>query len=381
MEANALPGPQELYDAVPCGLMLAASSGSLLKVNRTICKWLGHGEAALLGMRLHDLLTVGSRIFYQTHLAPLLRMQGSVAEVKLELRRADGVALPVMVNLSETAGATELFVNVAVFLAADRLKYERELLLQRRRAEELASQYAQAQSDLAIARAQAEDRAQLAEQMVGVVSHDLRNPLAVINMGAAVLRMGKLPLAQANVVARIERATKRAERLIADLLDVTQARLAGGIGVKPVPVDVHEVVGESLNELSDAFTEHTIVHERAGPGIVEVDADRIVQAVGNLVANAVKYGAPGRPVTVTTDGSAAAFTIRVHNQGPPIPTQLASSLFEPMVRGAEKVEGAQGVGLGLFIVREIAKAHGGTVLLSSSDGNGTIFTITLRAGE
>src|SRR4051794_27354648 len=126
---KAVPGPRELYDFAACGLMLANSSGQFLKVNRAICKWLGHSEEELLGKRLTDLLTTGSRIFYQTHLAPLLRMQGSVAEVKLEFRSSTGKTIPVMVNLAEQAEGTDLFLHIAVLMAEDRHKYERELLM------------------------------------------------------------------------------------------------------------------------------------------------------------------------------------------------------------------------------------------------------------
>jgi sigma-B regulation protein RsbU (phosphoserine phosphatase) len=381
MAAAPLPGPDELYDSAPCGLMLASDAGQLLKVNRVVCKWLGYTGEELLARRFSDLLTMGSRIFHQTHLAPLLRIQGSVAEVKLEFRDRDGKAIPVMVNLAERADAGgALHLHIACFIAEDRHKYERELLLQRRRAEDLATQYAQAQSERAAARAEAEDRAQFAEQMMGVVSHDLRNPLSVVGMSAALLRMTPLNAQQATVVGRIDRSVKHAERLIADLLDFTQARLGGGVSVKPADTDLHAVVADSVSALATAFPERAIVHEAVGPGTAKADPERIVQAVGNLVANAVNYGDPQYPVKVRTLGDAAGFRIEVHNHGAPIPPELQQSLFEPMIRGADKVAGSKGVGLGLYIVREIAKAHGGSVELASTADEGTTFTIVLPAG-
>jgi sigma-B regulation protein RsbU (phosphoserine phosphatase) len=346
-------------------------------VNGVVCKWLGYAEAELLSMRFQDLLTIGSRIFHQTHLAPLLRMQGSVAEVKLEVRTRDGRALPVMVNLAEEVFGGVLYLHIAASIAEDRHKYERELLLQRRRAEELATQYAQAQSDLASARAQAEDRAHFAEQMMGIVSHDLRNPISVISMNAALLRMAPLTGPQAAVADRIDRSVKHAERLIADLLDFTQARLGGGVAVRLAPVDLHPVVADSVAGLSTAFPERVILHEQAGSGTVRADPDRIVQAVGNLVANAVHYGDPRRPVSVRTQCDAAGFRIAVHNDGDAIPPEVQASLFEPMIRGVDQAAPNRGVGLGLYIVREIAKAHRGAVELRSAPDDGTTFTIVL----
>jgi len=377
MESDGLPGPLELYEEAPCGLVLADGGGALLHANATFCRWLGYSRDELVaGLRLQDLLTMGGRIFHQTHLAPLLRMQGSVAEVKLDLRAKDGKTLPMMLNLAERNRHGRTLLQVAAFVAEDRHKYERELLLQRQRAEDLAAQHARDQVDLAAARAQAEDRALFAEQMVGIVSHDLRNPLSAIQMSAVLLEMSGLPEKQQGVAQRITRSVRRAERLIAELLDFTQARLGGQLAVKPGPADVHELVAEGLAELRLAFSGRQLVHERLGHGGCQADGDRIAQAVGNLVANAVNYGDPNRPVTITTEGVPGWLHLSVHNHGTPIPPQLLERLFEPMVRGG-KATGSRGVGLGLYIVKAIAQAHGGEVDVRSTPQQGTRFTIRL----
>jgi sigma-B regulation protein RsbU (phosphoserine phosphatase) len=367
--------PEELWDNAPCGLALADGKGRFVRVNQTLCRWLGRAEGSLLDACLQDLLTAGGRIFYQTHLAPLLRMQGSVAEVKLDLRTAQGETIPVMVNLAEDVEGGRQLLRVAVSMAEDRDKYERELLSQRQRAEALAAQYAKVQSELAAAQAQAEERATFAEQMMGIVSHDLRNPLSTIHLSAVLLGLSDLTAQQREAIGRVDRAVKRAERLIRDLLGFTQARFGGSIAVKPEAVDLHEVVAEALQELAAAFPERKFAHERSGPGACQADTDRIAQALGNLVANAANYGSPGAPIRVRTDGSGAGFLISVHNEGEPIGEHLRHSLFEPMVRGA--AAGTRGVGLGLFIVSEVAKAHGGSVTLASAPGEGTTFTIRL----
>jgi phosphoserine phosphatase RsbU/P len=376
MQSRPLPGPDELYDSAPCGLLLAGPKGEILDVNSTLCRWLKCRKEDLVGVsRFQDLLTMGGRIFYQTHLAPLVRMQGSVAEVKLELR-CQPAPIPVMVNLVERAWQGERLLHVAAFVAEDRHKYERELLLQRQRAEDLAAQHAKDQTDLAAARAQAEDRALFAEQMVGIVSHDLRNPLSAIHMSAVLMGMGTLSDTQRNALSRVERSVGRAERLISDLLDFTQARLGGGISLHLGRVDLNEVVADSVGELSAAFPERRIVHQGT-PVHCHADADRIAQALGNLVANAARHGAPDSAVTVTLSTQDGRCMLSVHNQGDPIPPALREALFEPMIRGTSKVAGARGVGLGLYIVREIAKAHGGSVQVDSEAERGTTFTIAL----
>jgi sigma-B regulation protein RsbU (phosphoserine phosphatase) len=325
-------------------------------------------------LRFQELLTMGGRIFWQTHLQPLLRIQASVAEVKLELRRKDGQAVPMMVNIAERPWNGGTLLHAAVFLAEDRDKYERELLAQRRRAEELAAQVARDQQELAAARAEAEDRALFAEQLVGMVSHDIRNPLSVIHMSAALLERGLVPAQQAQAVARVSRAVQRVQHLVGDLLDFTQARLGGGLRMKKEAGDLHQAIADGVSELAVAFPARALKHEAAGPGQCLADANRVVQAVGNLVANAAAHGDPDRPITVRSEAGEGRFRVHVHNDGPAIPPALLPHLFEPMVRGVG-AGGPQGVGLGLYIVREIARAHGGTVLVRSEEGEGTTFVL------
>lgn len=379
MEAPPLPGVEQLYDAAPCGLLVATSDGVILDVNTTLCRLLRRDRRALVGkLRLPELLTMGGRIFFQTHLQPLLRIQSSVAEVKLELKRDDGSTLPVMVNIAERAWNGRMLLHAAIFVAEDRHKYERELVLQRQRAEELATQHARDQQDLSAARAQAEDRAEFAEQLVGVVSHDLRNPLSVIHMSTVLLQRGGGPEQQQAAIARIARAVQRMQHLIADLLDFTQARLGGGISIRPVPADLHQTVADSVAELRVAMPDRDLRYEREGAGTCQADPDRIVQAVGNLVANAAVHGAPDAPITVRTLSGDGHFRVSVHNRGKPIPPELLSQLFAPMVRGGQAR--SKGVGLGLYIVREIARAHDGEVEATSTAETGTSFTVRIPCG-
>jgi sigma-B regulation protein RsbU (phosphoserine phosphatase) len=378
MHATPLPGQDQLYDAAPCGLLLAAADGSILDVNATLAAWLRCRKPELAGKaRFPDLLTMGGRIFWQTHLQPLLRMQGSVAEVKLEMRWGDGPVLPVMVNAAERAWQGQTLLHVAVFVAEDRHKYERELLLQRERAEGLAAQHAADQQALAAAQAEAMDRAKFAEQLVGIVSHDIRNPLSVIQMSAILLERGVGVEQQKAAVARINRAVQRVQHLIGDLLDFTQLRVGGGLGIRPVPeADLHQAVADAVAELAVGFPDCVLRHERVGNRHCTADADRIVQAVGNLVANAVNHGDKRQPITVRTAAETGVFRISVHNGGTPIPAQILPTLFEPMVRGASS-GAAKGVGLGLYIVRAIVRAHGGEVAVSSTVEEGTTFRMEL----
>jgi sigma-B regulation protein RsbU (phosphoserine phosphatase) len=347
--------------------MLTREDGTILQANATFCTWVGHAATELQGRRIQDLLTMGGRIFHQTHWAPLLRMQGSVSEVKLEVVARDGTTIPMVVNAirREVAGAT--VHELAAFVARDRDKYERELVSSRKRLQELVAEATRLH-------AEAKDRALVAEQMVGIVSHDLRNPLTGIAMGAALLLRGELSESQQRTLSRIMRSTERANRLIADLLDFTQARLGTGLPVSLTTIDLHATIAEAVEELTLAYPNRALVHQFEGDGPCIADAGRLAQLVGNLVSNAVAYGTPQSPVTVISRIEPASFSVSVHNSGPPIPPATRSEIFQPLKRGSGASNAGRSIGLGLFIVREIAKAHAGSTDVQSSADHGTTFS-------
>lgn len=356
-----------LFDAAACGLMRTTPDGTCLLVNHTFCGWIGVPAEELVGRRkFQDLLTVGGRIFHQTHWAPLLSMQGSVSEVKLELLQPDGSTLPIVVNgIVRQHGGVQVH-ELAAFVARDRDKYERELILSRKRLEELVAETRRLHDA-------AKDRALFAEQMIGIVSHDLRNPISTIQMGAALLARGEQPPAHERLVARIVRASQRADRLISDLLDFTQARLGAGLSVTLAPIDLHELIAEALAELALAYPGRTLRHVSSGSGECRADAARLEQLLGNLVSNAVTYGQAETPVTVASWIEPGGFGISVQNWGTPIPAETLATLFQPMTRGSKVRGERRSIGLGLFIVSEITRAHGGQTLVESSPESGTTF--------
>ncbi len=222
-------------------------------------------------------------------------------------------------------------------------------------------------------------RADFAQQLIGIVSHDLRNPLAAISLGAATLqRRGAIEPKASRTVERILASTDRAERMVRDLLDFTQARLGGGLKIERRPADLHDLTRGALQEVQEARPGVRIRHEARGDGRGAWDADRLQQVVQNLVTNALKYGTADEPVDIRTEAHDGTVTLSVHNQGEPIPPERQASLFQPMQRGVEGVDRqGRSVGLGLFIVRAIAQAHGGEVQLTSRAGEGTTFRVVL----
>jgi len=383
-DVDSLPGSDELIENAPCGLLLTLDDGTIKRANLTFCRWLGMPREALLGRRFQDLLSMGGKLFYQTHCLPLMQMRGSVAEVKLDMLRQDGSGISVIFNAVRRQTSQGFIQELALFGAQERTSYERELTASRKMAEELLLQQlasqkelSSAQNRLRLAEIEADIRATFAEQMVGFVSHDLRNPLAAIKMAAGLMGLDPLSERQQRSLDHVTVSVERAQRLIVNLLDFTQARVGRGITVLPQAIDLHKVIAKCVEELRLVFPDRTIIHRIEGEGPCSADADRLFELVENLVSNAVAYGAPDSEIVVSSAFEAQWIKISVHNHGAPIGPELIGSLFEPMLYGVAEDNDAHTVGLGLFIVREIARAHWGDVSLRSSEEEGTTFVASL----
>ncbi len=216
-------------------------------------------------------------------------------------------------------------------------------------------------------------------QLIGLVSHDLRNPLsAILLTAAAMARRNELDPAQAQSVLRIQSAAERAARLVQDLLDFTRARMTGSIPVAPRPADLHAVTRKVLDEIEAAHPGRQLVLEQRGDGHGELDPERLAQVLQNLLVNAVKYSRPGSPIHVVSHGEDGALTICVHNEGEPLAPEQLPRIFEPLQRArADRDVTHRSMGLGLYIVKHITEAHGGTVTVQSDAQTGTTFTVRL----
>lgn len=213
------------------------------------------------------------------------------------------------------------------------------------------------------------------DQFVGILSHDLRNPLGAITAGAALLAHAAADdQRQARVAARILNSAQRMERMIADLLDLTRTRLGGVIPLRAVRTDLQIVCEEVILEALAGRPDAAVHLESRGDVTGTWDADRLAQVVANLVGNAIEYGGK-TPVTLVASGQGEHVRLTVHNDGEAIPPHAQASIFEPLARGTS--EGAHHLGLGLFIARAIVVAHGGEIRLRSSAESGTTFELTL----
>ena len=223
------------------------------------------------------------------------------------------------------------------------------------------------------------ERSAFEQQLIGIVSHDLKNPLNAILLGTATLiQREELNEKSLKRVVRIQTSAERMGRMVRDLLDFTQARLGGGIPLNPAPMDLHALVHQTVEEVRMSAPERALRVETEGDGEGAWDADRLAQVVQNLVSNALKYSPEGTPVTVRTRGEEGWITLEVHNEGPPFSPQTLARLFQPMERFSSLVDRTgRSVGLGLYIVKHIVDAHGGAIDVRSSAEEGITFRVRL----
>lgn len=357
---------EDLYETAPCGYVSLSPDSRIAKINQTLAGWLGWLAEELVGKPVHEILSFGGRIAFETHLAPLLRMQGHVHEIALDLVKSDGEKIPIIANAAERRGpdGRHLFTRLTLFKALDRRTYERSLLEARVRAE--AESKAQREAAL------------LRDQFMAVLGHDLRNPLAAIAAGIRMLtRREQLSDRGCAILGEMNSSVERASSLIDDVLDLARGGLGGGFvvdrnGDAPLAPVLQQVVAE-VHAIAPA---HRIEVHIDIDDPVECDRGRIGQLASNLLSNAVTHGAAEEPIRFEAVTSGDMFVLSVANAGEPIPEDVRSRLFHPFFRGDARPS-REGLGLGLFIASEIAKAHGGTLDVSSTVEE-TRFTFTMH---
>lgn len=357
---------QAFFDAAPCGLLSATSNGTLLAINDTFLSWTGYERDALIGTRHFDeLLTLPSRMYFETHYWPLLHIQGFVHEVALDLRRADGSVLPTLVSASgrRQRDGSVAGLRYVVLAAEDRRAYERELLLERRNSE----QAVKAKADF-----------------LAMFAHEIRNPLCAVMLEAELLERE----AEARgdpTVRQLRESLDRVLKLLNNMLDISRLD-AGKVSLQKTEFEIGDVVRAVVHSL------HPLAQARQLPLTMHVDAQlhrrvigdpfKLDQALTNLVCNAIKFTESGS-VTVGADSLAlredcVRVRFGVADTGIGIPPARQAKIFEEY----EQADGSigqrfGGAGLGLAIARKLVELQGGRLNLVSEPGRGSTFSFEL----
>jgi len=347
-DANLEQNFEDFLEHSLSGYISTNPRGEMIRINSKLLELLGYSTEELIGKRITSLLAVGSRMFYETHLSPLLKLHGSFEEVAAELLLKDGSKLQVLLNgyVRNDENNNPLFIRLNVYKATERKVYEENL----RPAINDAEQTLQKEREFATLR----------EQFIAVLGHDLRNPLGAIKSGASLLTRSALSDRDKLIVDMIKNSSLRMEELIANVMDFARVRLGGGLSLDLKEVFLKPVILHVTEELRAIFPERAVTVDFEVNDAITCDPDRISQLLSNLVANALTHGSADEPVKVAAKIVSNSFELTVFNGGKPIPGDALETLFEPFKRETS-APSQQGLGLGLYIASQIARAHNGTL--------------------
>lgn len=359
---------EDLYENAPCGYLSALAGGMIVRVNQTFLSWTGYRREDLVDRkRFHELLTAGGRIFHETHYAPLLRMQGAVREIALDIVCADGRRLPVLINsvLRKDEAGQPVMIRTTVFNATDRKEYERELLRQRQRAE----QAAQAESDF-----------------LSMISHDIRTPLNAIMGVAHLLGMTELTAQQKKLVRILGSSSENLLHLVNQILDLSKIE-SGKMVLEERAVDLRQLVQETADNFQIKAQEKGLalllhVDERV-PRSVVGDPVKLGQVLTNLLGNALKFTSKGSVTAAlqarAAEGEMVSVEFRVSDTGIGIAPDRLARIFDDFTQANYDI-GLKygGTGLGLSISRKLVEMYGSSIQVESEIGRGTTFWFELR---
>jgi PAS domain S-box-containing protein len=349
-----------LLDTAPAGFLQFANDGTIIYINTTLMELLGYAAGEYAGRRIESILSIGARIFYQTHVFPLLRLHGRADEVYLALRTADGTEVPVLINAAKRAGSGADVYECVMIPIRQRSQYEDQILQAKKVAEEAT---------------------RTKDDFLATVSHELRTPLNAIMGWVRMIRAGRL---DSETVSRgletIERNARSQARLIEDVLDfsrITSGKLR--LDVQRIDaIDFVKAAVEVVRPAADAkgIKLQPILDPDAGP--ISGDPDRLQQVMWNLLSNAIKFTPKGGRVQVRLARINSHVDIVVSDTGKGITGDFLPYVFDQFRQQENSGQRNGGLGLGMSITRQIVELHGGTIRAESEgDGRGAAFTVEL----
>jgi PAS domain S-box-containing protein len=351
----------DMLNTAPCGFLSFADDSKIMQVNATLLDSLGYALDELQGLHVETILPVASRIFYQTHFFPLLKLHGKVEEVYLSLRAKNGAEVPVLANAIRRERGGVVINDCILMQIRQRNRYEDEILQAKKLAEEAT-------------------RAK--DEFLAVVSHELRTPLTAILGWARMMKTGKLDDSTvARALETIERNAESQSQLIEDLLDFSRI-ISGKIRLDVGRVELDSLAEAAINVVRPAADAkgirlQAILDPRAGP--VSGDPERLQQVLWNLLSNAIKFTPKDGRVQIRIARVNSSVEITVSDTGQGISAEFLPYVFERF-RQADNTMTRQhsGLGLGLAITKHIVELHGGTIrAVSPGEGLGASFILRL----
>lgn len=388
--------PGNLLDRAPCGFVSIGDDARIVLINSTLLERLGFSRDELAGQSVEKILTVGSKIFYQTHLFPMVKLHGRVEEIFILLREKSGDDIGMLCNAARREVDGGSVTDCIMMEVRERRKFEDALLQAKQEAEranttleeqavelEIQGEALQTLNEDLEKQREAADEANLAKSnFLAVMSHELRTPLNAIGGYVQLLQMevhGPVTEAQQKALERIDRSQRHLLRLINDVLNLSRIE-AGKVDYRVETVSVEEVVKSVLPMVEPQVEAKSLHLEVIVPQDLTARADRekVQQILLNLLTNAIKFTAPEGLITVEAELDDKRTLLRVIDNGVGIPDDMLEKVFAPFIQvDASKSRSAEGTGLGLAISRDLARGMGGDLFARSTVGEGSMFQLEL----
>jgi signal transduction histidine kinase len=365
----------QVLDNAPCGFVSFDDNGRIFQINATLLRRLGYEHPGEVE-RFETLLAVGTRIFYQTHFFPLVKLHGRAQEVFLLFRTRGGDDVGMLCNAVRRERNGTQLIDCVLMEVEERRKFE-EALLEARRAADRANE------DLEKQRQAADEANQAKSTFLAVMSHELRTPLNAIGGYVQLLAMGiHGPITEEQKVAleRVDRSQRHLLRLINDVLNLSRIE-AGRVDYLVEKVVLTDVLSNTFPMIGPQIAAKNLKFTSDVPNDLAARGDRekVQQILLNLLTNAMKFTPAEGTVRVNggTTGSGQIF-LNVADSGIGIPPAMVDRIFEPFIQvDARHTNRSEGTGLGLAISRDLARGMGGDLRLRSEEGKGSVFTLSL----
>lgn len=365
MSENKINLPDQILENAPCGYLQIDTAGAILRINNTLRRWLGYGEKEAFDMRsIENLFSAGGKIYCQTHLYPILQMQGEVSEINLTLKGRNTITFPTLVNVKkDTHEPDDTIQTYSVFIIdiTQRKMYERELLIARKSAEEASQKLREVNMDL--------------EQFAYTASHDLQSPLRTISGMVNLLEKKKLikpDSEEEKLFSLIKSNTDQMRSMVRDLLAYSKV---DDSDLKFIHVPIGEVCEQAIELIkADVETHQAVFHISKMPTVLG-SKSQLLRLFQNLFENSIKYRSDETPhIVVTHHMTENNYHIHVKDNGIGFEMENATKIFSFMKR-LSNGEDIPGTGIGLTACKRIMKNHKGSIIAESEPGKGSVFKL------
>ncbi|REL33738.1 PAS domain-containing protein [Rhodohalobacter sp. SW132] len=355
-----------ILDNLPCGYLEFNDEGILGRVNNRFCEMVGYSQDELINQHIESIFTPGSGVFYQTHLFPMLKMENRVDEIFLTLLSKEKEQIPVLINAERTTENSGFNNRCIVVWMQRRSEFEDRILYDKKKAEKTSDER---------------------EEFLSMMSHELRTPLSVILLTVDLLSdeiNGKGNSDQYKYLGLIKNASKNLARLADDILNFAKLE-TGHFTINKEIVLLEEILVKSYM---------MVMHDAESKGLkltrgdktdlrVWADADRLQQVIMNLLKNAIKFTDHGGKIELFTEKTPKFVKVCIKDTGIGIPSGKIDQIFQPFIQMKQNLSDSNkgGFGLGLPISKKLARMMGGDLTVSSTPGEGSVFTLQIPLAD